>query len=231
MNQIELNQKLYNECIKKEVNKEKIIELLKNGANPLGSISNQDKYEYLYNELIYNGIDDNLNLYELTNIFIENGMKINNKNYIEDSGNNINPLWEFAFFCNSMGLKVLKLLLDNNLDYESAEILVDHIYTDFIFLDDIHDDELEYDNQENYECAMKMLLLCGSYDYILDKSKYIQDMIRLDINNRENLDKIKKYDTYYMKEEQNSNDYKRILYFYDKNTNKLIWTLDYKNNW
>ena len=33
-------------------NIEKIIELLKNGANPLGSISNQDKYEYLYNELI-----------------------------------------------------------------------------------------------------------------------------------------------------------------------------------
>lgn len=223
MNQIELNKKLYDECLKETINPKVIEDLLVKGANPLGTISVKDKYKYVYNEIMF----ENNNLYTLTQLFIKHGMKINYKDYEEDSDNNINPLWCLALVTDFNGISTLKLLLENGLEYESAEVLVDHIYTDFIFLDEAHDFDEKYEKEafQAFEIAMKMILLCSSYSNVLKKSEYIKEIICLDFNNKENLSKLKEYNSYYMKEE-----YNKILYFYEKTTNKLIWKLDYKND-
>lgn len=218
MNQVDLNIKLLNACEKEKIDFEEIKNLLKLGANPLGTISRNDKYEYLYNELIF----ENKHLYELTKLFLESGMRIQDSNYMND-GNDTNPMWDFAFRCDSTGIKTLKLLLDNNLDVESSEILVDHIYTDYIFLDEAHacDEELDEEYFKSYEYAMKMILLCASYKNILNGSEYIRNMIDFEQNSSDT-NILRNYDNYYMIEQEKS------LLFYNKNDNKVIWEISIK---
>ena len=130
MNQIDLNRKLYEEFEKKELNETRIIELLKEGANPLGNMSNEKWSEEPYEEIIY----ENKNLDKITKILLENGMIIDNKNY-PNQDDDINPLWSLALRPDTIGIKTLKLLLDYNTEIESIELFVDHIYTDYIFLE------------------------------------------------------------------------------------------------
>ena len=143
---------------KKQIDFNIITKLLKLGANPLGSVSQKDSNEYLYSELI----PENRHLYKLTTLFIKNGMKIKSSNYKND-GNDINPIWHFGFRCDGSGIKTLELLLDNDLDVESIEELVEHIYTDYIFLDEAHDYDEKYKDRafKIYEYAIKIILKNG----------------------------------------------------------------------
>ena len=76
MDQTRLNKELYNEFEKEVLDKEKIIELIKKGANPLGNMSTNSYAEEPYEEIIY----ENKNLDTITKILLENGMVIDNKN-------------------------------------------------------------------------------------------------------------------------------------------------------
>ena len=75
MEQIELNRLLYDECSKEKLNLDKINSLLSEGADPLGVFN---KYgELVYSELIMSAIEDDYkNLYEITKMFLDNGMII-----------------------------------------------------------------------------------------------------------------------------------------------------------
>ena len=52
MDKIRLNRELYNEFEKEEINKERIIELLKKGANPLENMSTGKHSEEPYEEIL-----------------------------------------------------------------------------------------------------------------------------------------------------------------------------------
>ncbi len=227
---LELNKLLYDECIKKELNFDKINELISKGANPLGFCK---EYEgIVYDGIIYSLIDDNYqNLFKITKCFLENGMKIENASLVESYGEEVvNPLWSLAFKCDRDGLKTLELLLDNNLDIESVNILVDHIYTDYIFLED--DFKAVKNNKEYYldfSIAMKMIMLCASYYYVIENSKFIRDMVEIE-NNNYDISNFKNYDDYYVdievKEAKNI-----IISFKSKKTNQVVWKIKETKNY
>ena len=74
IDQIRLNTILFEECEKEEPNFDRIRELLKKGAEPLGKIDEKYLNEVLWEELICDSQDGNIKLSEITQIFIENGM-------------------------------------------------------------------------------------------------------------------------------------------------------------
>lgn len=224
MDQLELNQKLYNEFEKADFNEKRILELLKQGANPLG-IMNSYK-DNPYGEIIY----ENNNLDKITKLLLDNGMIIDNNNYQTDDM--VNPLWGLALRTDTIGIKTLKLLLDYHTEINSIEVFVDHIYTDYIFLGDRekiakqarenNEIEVEKNKIETYfSIAMKMLMLCASYDYIIDNSKYLKDIISYNRNNKDSLKEFRKYSNFYLRETQTK------LHFYNKKNHKLIWTIFY----
>lgn len=226
MDQTRLNKELYNEFEKEVLDKEKIIELIKKGANPLGNMPTNSYAEEPYEEIIY----ENKNLDKITKILLENGMVIDNKNYQSDDM--LNPLWSLALRPDLIGIKTLKLLLDYKTEIDSIEVFVDHIYTDYIFLGDrekiakqaIENNEIEVETSKvetYYSIAMKMLMLCASYDYVLDNSEYLQDIISYDRNNKNNIKDFIKYNNFYIKETQ------KELRFYRKKDHRLVWTVFY----
>lgn len=226
MDQIDLNRELYNEFEKEFLNEEKIIELLKKGADPLGNMSVNSYSEEPYEEIIY----ENKNLDKITKVLLKNGMIINNKNYLNDD--TINPLWSLALRPDTIGIKTLKLLLDYKTELDSIEVFIDHVYTDYIFLGDrekrakqaIEKNELEVETNKvetDYSIAMKMLMLCASYNYILDNSEYLRDIISYSRNNKNNIKEFKKYNDFYVRETQ------KELRFYNKKNNSLVWTIFY----
>ena len=73
----------------------------------------------------------------------------------------------------------LKLLLDKDLDIPSIETLARHIYTDYIFLEDEFDSLKDYkESFIRFEYAMKMLMLCSAYSYVVDNSEVIKDLTK-----------------------------------------------------
>lgn len=225
MEQIELNRLLYDECSKENLNLDKINSLLSEGADPLGVFN---KYgELVYSELIISAIEDDYkNLYEITKMFLDNGMIIKenvlNDRYGDDS---INPFWDFAFKCDEEGIMTLKLLLDKDLDIPSIETLAGHIYTDYIFLEDEFDSLKEYKEAFiRFEYAMKMLMLCSAYSYVVDNSEFIKDLIELD-NNSYDISRFKNFDTYYIDVEVKNNK-NIIIVFKDNVTNEVMWKME-----
>jgi len=213
LEQIELNKKLLDECCKKKIDIKKIKELISQGAELLGQIS--DKWpDNLYGEIVC----DNENLYEITKIFIESGMVIKHSMFKNDD-DSIDPLWELAFCCNEEGIKTLKLLLDNNLDFDSVEEFIDHVYIDYLFLEipDTDDDKL---NLSFFEYAMKMLMLCASYKYVYEKSEYLRRIIEVE-NNSYDINKFRDYNNFYVKVEKNK------FYFIEKENKIKVWEIKF----
>lgn len=225
MEQIELNKLLYDECSKKNLDLDKIDGLLIEGADPLGIFN---KYgEFVYNELIISAIEDDYkNLYEITKKFLDSGMLIKESVLKDKYGDkSINPFWVFAFKCDEEAMMTLKLLLDNDLDVASIEILADHIYIDYIFLEDDFDNLK--DNKDafiSFEYAMKMIMLCVSYSHVIDDSDFIKDLIEYD-NNNYDISKFRNFKTYYIEIEVKSEE-KIIIIFKDNITNEVIWKME-----
>ncbi|MBR3512323.1 MAG: hypothetical protein IKN74_05135 [Clostridia bacterium] len=91
--------------------------------------------------------------------------------------------------------------------------MVDHIYTDCIFLQEACEDS------EGLRYAILMILLCSSYSYILSISDYVRQIIDYDKN------------SYDVNEFRNYNNYevKWIdieLRIYDNRDNSLVWTIE-----
>ena len=215
MEQIDLNNKLYNECCKEILNKEKILELLNLGADPLGAISRNDLKEHLYGELICDE-EECKNLYEITEMFINNGM-IHKISLLKNDDDDINPLWMLSFRCTFEGIKTLKLLLDNKIDIASLEEFIEHTYTDYMFLEIPDSDDKEI-NLMRFKYAAKMLMLCASCSYVCEKSKYLRDVIEFE-NNTYDISKFYEYDKFDVIVEKDK------FYFIDINTNLKVWEI------
>lgn len=196
MTQLELNRELYNAITSKRVNLTSIEELLKLGADPLGSSSEKDPDEYILGELFCQATDNSElseNMPQIVQLFVDYGMNIELRN-IPDDGDNINPLWNLQFDSDENGLKVLKVLLDNGLDYKSAESLVDHIFTDMDMCDGS-----EIDNEwflNHTICSLKMIMCVASYPHILEKSEYIRKCIEIEKNDPLNLTGFRSWNDY-----------------------------------
>ena len=72
--EIELNKQLYDECNKETIDFDRVEDLLKRGADPLGgtAICGWDLLEHIYGELVYESQDTaGLNIPKITELFLK----------------------------------------------------------------------------------------------------------------------------------------------------------------
>lgn len=82
--EVELNNRLYEECLKDPLDCAKIEELLRQGANPLGAmaVSGWDLLAHVYGEVVYELYDSfGKNLPRITELFLKHGMDIDFRNW------------------------------------------------------------------------------------------------------------------------------------------------------
>ena len=187
-----LNQKLYSEVTAEDFSMERIEELLKQGAQPLGYMDEEHDECVFSKMLCYasdhmsgQGIDDynvaRERLSRIVRLFLDYGM-LNHLYYDEDEKIEFLPLWEMQFCCCRDAAISLKLILDAGYTGESVDDFVEHFFIDAEHVDpfDLNDNEYVY----HLEWGIRMLMLIASYPDILVKDEYIRRCIHFDSNNQ-----------------------------------------------
>lgn len=121
--EVELNKRLYEECSKKTLDCEKIEDLLKRGADPIGAtaVSGWGLLDHIFEDLICDSQDSkSINLPKITELFLKYGMDVAKPRVPYDHYNSLHPMWSFSFIPNENAIAALKMLLDNGLDMDSA---------------------------------------------------------------------------------------------------------------
>ena len=190
LTQTELNEKLYDAVMTDNAGMAEVEGLLELGADPLGSYDSIDPGGTTVGDLFCEVSTDrglSERMPELVRVFIDHGMDIGKRSFPSDD--DVHPLWCLQFDGNENGVRMLKLLLDQVLDIESAEILVDHIFTDMEICSgsDIGDERFAIGTM----WSLKMVMLTASYPRILEKSDFIRSCVEIENNDPQNAPKFR----------------------------------------
>lgn len=183
MTTFEINKKLLDAVTGKEVDLTLVEELLKLGADPLGSTNEENPDEQdILNELFCE-MTSNLALSKMLpkiiQLFVDYGLNISHNRY------NLNLLSELRFNSNENGLKALKILLDNGVHYKFVENLVKYIFSDMEMCDGCEIDNRGFLSHTIY--SLKMVMCAASYPHIVENSEYIRKYVEIEKNNANNL--------------------------------------------
>lgn len=145
-------------------------DLLKMGADPLGSPEEKRLHEHILEEM-FGAIAEDRRLGRrmpgLLELFFRYGMDISRCNAAENGRNDVHPLWPLAFCQSRRGWKVLKKLLDHGLDAQSAEKMVGHILLDMEICDGAETEDAFFG--KSTVCALKMVMLTAAYPHVLNE--------------------------------------------------------------
>ena len=194
-NQFELNKALLDAVT--ACGYEKAEQLLRSGADPLGSADETAPAEHLLGQLFLEmqSNDDLAAAFpKFLELFYGHGMDIAAHNIPTDDGDNIHPLWNLAFCQTEAGLRALHTMLEHGLDCDSAEVLVDHILLDMEMCDGCEVEEDWW--MESTAYGLKMVMLIASYPNLLDQSAYIRSCIELEKNNAKMLPMFRNWNNY-----------------------------------
>lgn len=180
--EIRLNEELLKACTAETIDFELIESLLKQGAKPLGAVSDVGRPNNLYDEIVdevsENGYDGE-DFYKVTELFLRYGMDISKPSVPYDGSWVLNPLWSFAFLSGEYVLRTLKALLDHGLSAEDAKECWEHEDYDLVCMYG----ELSCDEEyEKYYCFIRKLMLFASYPHVLNADKDLQDEIWFSFN-------------------------------------------------
>jgi len=229
--EIELNKKLYEACIKDKIDFAAAEEALKQGADPLGPIAGYgwDVLDHIYGEIIIDSQDnDSVELPQITELFLRYGMDVDNPRIPYDDENSINPLWDLGFVTNENAIIAMKMLLDKGLSVESFGKFVGHTFDDLI---DVECGDPVNDKYWNHVCVwtMKMLMLAASYDRILWEYEGLRMRIGYSYNNYD-IHRFREWNNYYYKFDTSHCEkyrelYKSVINIYDAKTKKAVWKI------
>ena len=178
--ELDLNQQLSEECMKQMPNFEKIEDLLKQGADPLGVTMDE---ECVYSQIIACREDwGHSYLPQMTRLFLQYGMDIDNPRVPFDMKDRCNPFEYFALGVDDNIIESIALLLDSGVSVESAENFWNTGICDLIYCDSAIPQEDEECN-ERYTNLMKGIMFCASYKHIIDGDDEIRKTIDFEKNN------------------------------------------------
>lgn len=230
MTQFELNKQLYEAVTDSPINLSRVENFLKLGADPLGSDDENEKEKHIIGDIFVDA-EDNESLADciedVMNLLFKYGMDISSKLDEYDGNDNLNPLWDLAFNFSESGIRILKLLLDHNIDTESVEIMVEHILVDMCFLSGglsvLEDWFYTHDI-----FSIKMIMLAASYSHIIDNSEYLRRKIWYDKNGF-NTEKFRNWNDFdYHIDMTKCNDktgyQDSVITIIEKATGKTVWT-------
>lgn len=176
--EIELNRRLYAECVKEAPDFDAIEALLELGADPLGALgtSGDERTKHVYGEIISDTLDDDsAHLPRITALFLAHGMDVDHPRIPYDHEESLNPMWDLAFALNENALRTLEMLLDKGLSSHSAALLWEHALTDLVLA---HADPV---NDEFWLGActwtLKAMMLCASYEHIGGRDESLRKVI------------------------------------------------------
>ncbi len=229
--EVELNNKLYDECSKEVLDCFAIEELLKQGADPLGAtaVFGWGLLEHIYGEIVLDSQDNNsVNLPKITELFLKYGMDIDNPKVPYDEDNSLNPMWQFALIKNDNSIYALEMLLDKGLSVDSVMEMWAHATFDLI---NVRCGDPNTDEFWKYECiwTMKTIMLCASYDYIINNDEDLRNFIGCSYNCYD-LHKFRKWEDFYYKFDtshcnRDAEFYKSVVQIFEKESNKEIWKI------
>ena len=195
--EISLNRRLYYECTKEDVDFDVVETLLQQGADPLGGLaeSGWELTDHVYGEILCEG--NSKNLPRITELFLQYGMDVEKPRIPYDYDESIHPMWCFAFVQDEYSARALKMLLDNGLSADAAGAMWGHSIGDILQFYDV-----DPNGEGNDVCtwALKLLMLCASYDHVLDNDPSLQEEIGCAYNS---------FDTHMFR------DWNRFTYTYD----------------
>lgn len=228
--EIALNKQLYEECSKEVLNLAFIEELLKKGADPLGSTAEYGwgLLEHVYGELMLDSQDFNsINLPRITELFLKYGMDVSSPRVPYDGENSLHVL---SFFpANENSIVALKMLLDHGADADSVgEIWDRYIFDEYnVCQDDPNAEEWH----GRFVWMMKIIMLIASYDHVLNRDEGLKELIGVS------------YNSYDIHRFQNWNDYdyefdtsrcerfpelyRSVLKIYETKTKKAVWKIGF----
>ncbi|MBQ8876108.1 MAG: hypothetical protein IJY63_01005 [Clostridia bacterium] len=228
--ELELNNKLLNECLKEIIDFDLVRLYLSQGADPLGPVELEGwkAKEHIYDELVNDACDNEAkNLPEITRVFLEFGMDIAKPRVPYDGRDSINPLWSFSFITNENSLMALKLLLENGVSYEMVSEFWDHAIMDLVFVDRVNPNDPAHNEWITW--TMKMIMLCASYPHILKVDKNLKELICYDINCYD-VRLFENWNDYYYKFDDrlcpsNPEFHNCIIRIYYKETKEEVWKM------
>lgn len=177
--EIELNSKLYKECIKTDPDFDYIERLLTKGADPLGPYSADSHWDLLghgLSDLIWESCDTRKNLPELTRLFLHCGMDIDHPRIPYDNENSLSPLWHLGYCENEEVVEIMSILLDSSISIASIDVFLHHFCE---FYEDENPNEVV---PVEYIVFLKTLMLIASYDYVYQTVHDYKDFIRAEEN-------------------------------------------------
>ena len=173
MTQRELNKLLYLASTAENPDLEKVEELLKLGANPLGSYDDDD--ECTLEEVFVNGQERKYakNLPALIALFLRYGMDV------EAPENDV--LHPLTWVRDEYGVQTLQLLMDSGLSAEAADAFAVDLVGDILQFEagllDMNSAFHDSTWYESLDSAVKMVLLLASYQRVFDGSEYIRKLM------------------------------------------------------
>lgn len=229
--EIALNNQLYAECSKETLDCEAIEYLLKKGADPLGgtAVSGWDLLVHIYGEIVSESQGSkSINLPRITELFLKYGMDIDHPRIPYDDDNSLHPMWEFAFVMNENSVYALKMLLDAGISADAVGEMWGHATFDMI---NIHCGDPNDDEFWNYECVwlIKMIMLCASYDHVLDQDEDLRKFIGCAYNHYD-IKKFREWDNYRYEFDTSRCSgspelYKSVVNIIEVDSNEVVWRI------
>ena len=228
--QLELNQALWKAV--KEADVERVEVLLNQGADPLGSLDENDLVQCVLEELFYDASYDeepDERKLQLLRLFLSYGMDIASGNDHDREKEDLNPVWSLAHVSSESGLHMLKILLDHGLDTISAEVLVSHIFVDMEMCDGCDTQDEWW--MEQWAYSLKMVMLIASYPHVLETSPYIRKCVALEQNDVSWLPHFRDWNRFIYKIDLSTCDNvphglrNATLWIRDKVSGENVWTM------
>ena len=226
--ELALNKRLYEECIKTNIDYVAVEYLLKQGADPLGFIDDSVwKDERIYSLIVSEAdfeVEDDLP--RLTDLFLKYGMDVDNPRVPYDVDDNENPLWNLGLSLGEYSIQTLKLFLDNGLSANSFGLFWSTAMGDLI---DVSCGNPNTDGFWNEVCtlSLKATMLASSYDHVLNEYENLRKFIGYSYNHydvhkfRNWNDFTYEFDTSRCKRYPEL--YQSVVTIYENSSKKAVW--------
>ena len=194
-----LDQALLSACISTLPDYAQIEDLLRQGADPMGSVSFGGELRNLYpavvdhyldlghrnqlfNDTVFFGSERYVSghLAVITELFCKNGMDISKPSIPYDGDDILNPLISFSFYGDGHLDEPLKVLLDHGLSVDDAAKCWDYAFSDQVHVVGHLDDDFE---REAFFDVLKKLFLIASYPHIWQNDPALRSFLEADQNN------------------------------------------------
>lgn len=227
----ELNERLLTVCTADVIDFDLAEKLLKQGAEPLGTVEGEYGKNNLYGEVAekHFGYEETTEaFYLITKLFLDYGMDIRHPSVPYDYSYVFHPLSYYNFQTNEWGIRTLQLFLENDCSAEDAREFWHYALGDFRYCPTSLSEDIEYQFHSDF---IRKLMLVASYPHILNADDELRKLIWFEYNHYDLMnfrnwnDYAFEVDTSFCEDVHFPEEYRSITTIIEKNSGKAVWKL------